>query len=129
MFPNVRFVQHVPPMGLYRNQAAMHDAAQFVAKSGAKFTFLAVGSPQSEALAHLIAGIPGAEGCGLCIGASIEFVTGQRKRAPLLVQRLSLEWCYRLVQEPRRLWRRYVIGAWKIVPIIVRWNIARTSRG
>jgi exopolysaccharide biosynthesis WecB/TagA/CpsF family protein len=127
MFPAVQFVQHVPPMGLYRNDAAMQDAARFVAGSGARFAFLAVGSPQGEALAEMIAALPGAKGCGLCIGASIDFVTGRQKRAPLFFQRLSLEWSYRLVRQPRRLWRRYVIGGFKIVPLVIRWHRGRTN--
>jgi exopolysaccharide biosynthesis WecB/TagA/CpsF family protein len=127
LFPDVRFVQHVPPMGLYRNEAAMHNAAQFAARSGARFICLAVGSPQGEALADMIAGIPGAKGCGLCIGASIDFVTGRQKRAPTFLQKLGLEWSYRLVQEPRRLWRRYIIGGLKFVPLVIAWQLQRTK--
>jgi len=44
------------------------------------------------------------------VGALFDFVAGKVDRAPNLIQKLKLEWAYRLLQEPRRLWRRYIIG-------------------
>ena len=44
------------------------------------------------------------------IGGSFEFVAGFRKRAPLVIQKIGFEWLWRLCMEPRRLWRRYLIG-------------------
>lgn len=56
--------------------------------------------------------------CGT-IGAVFDFYAGTVKRAPLWWQEHSLEWLYRLLREPRRMWRRYVIGnpvfMWKII--------------
>ena len=43
-------------------------------------------------------------------GAILDFMAGRFQRAPTLLRRLGLEWSYRLWLEPRRLWRRYVIG-------------------
>lgn len=43
-------------------------------------------------------------------GAIIDFLGGKVVRAPLLLRRMKLEWLYRLVQEPRRMWRRYLLG-------------------
>jgi exopolysaccharide biosynthesis WecB/TagA/CpsF family protein len=53
--------------------------------------------------------IAGATGTALCIGASLDFITGRERRAPMLLQRLSLEWAYRLFSAPRRMWRRYLV--------------------
>lgn len=55
--------------------------------------------------------------CGT-IGAVFDFYAGTAKRAPLWWQQHSLEWFYRLVQEPRRMWRRYIIGN----PLFL-WNV------
>ncbi|MDY7578254.1 WecB/TagA/CpsF family glycosyltransferase [Herbaspirillum sp. RTI4] len=44
-----------------------------------------------------------------CVGASMEFALGFKKRAPLWMQRAGLEWSWRLMSEPRRLWRRYIV--------------------
>lgn len=54
------------------------------------------------------------------IGAVFDFYAGTAKRAPLWWQRHSLEWLYRLLSEPKRMWRRYVIGN----PLFL-WNIAK----
>lgn len=72
--------------------------------------FLCVGTPKSEFLA---ASALSRLNCGavMCFGAAINFLSGDRERAPLLVQRLNLEWLYRLWQEPRRLLPRYLQAA------------------
>ena len=46
----------------------------------------------------------------VAVGAAFDFVAGTKKRAPEWMQGNGLEWLYRLVSEPRRLWRRYLIG-------------------
>jgi N-acetylglucosaminyldiphosphoundecaprenol N-acetyl-beta-D-mannosaminyltransferase len=46
----------------------------------------------------------------VCGGAIIDFLGGKTARAPVWMRRLGLEWVYRLVQEPGRLFRRYVLG-------------------
>jgi len=108
-YPTLDIVHHAPPMGLRRNAAALEAAAQFAAGTRARFLFLSVGSPQQELLAARIAAQPGATGIGLCVGAAIEFVVGEQTRAPELVQRLHLEWAHRLLGNPRRMWRRYLV--------------------
>lgn len=120
-YGNVDFVQHEPPMGLRRNAAARRAAAEFIARSGARFTFIAVGSPQQEMIAAEAKNIAGSTGLALCIGASLEFLTGQQKRAPRLLQRLGLEWAYRLLSDPRRMWRRYLVEGPRIFLITYRW--------
>lgn len=57
--------------------------------------------------------------CGT-IGAVFDFYAGTVKRAPIWWQRHSLEWCYRLLKEPRRMWRRYIIGN-----LLFLWNICK----
>jgi N-acetylglucosaminyldiphosphoundecaprenol N-acetyl-beta-D-mannosaminyltransferase len=44
------------------------------------------------------------------VGAAFDFITGNKKEAPLMMQKLGLEWFYRLISEPKRLWKRYLIG-------------------
>lgn len=107
--PGVEIVHHDPPMGMRNDPAAMAAAAAFVATERARFSFLAVGSPQQELLAHAIAARGDAVGVGLCIGAAVEFVAGERRRAPVRIQRLGLEWAFRLLSEPTKLWRRYLV--------------------
>ncbi len=101
--------QYVPPMGLLRDEAAQEALVQFVRDSDCEVTLFAVGSPQSEIVALKCMQDGGARGIALCIGASVEFITGERARAPSWMQIARLEWLFRLLSEPRRLWRRYLV--------------------
>jgi N-acetylglucosaminyldiphosphoundecaprenol N-acetyl-beta-D-mannosaminyltransferase len=56
----------------------------------------------------------------LCLGASAEFFIGIKKRAPLFLQKVGLEWLYRLLQEPKRMWRRYILGAIFLLRLYVK---------
>jgi exopolysaccharide biosynthesis WecB/TagA/CpsF family protein len=118
----VEFVQHIPPMGLRHDATARRAAAEFVARSGARFTFIAVGSPQQEMIAAEAKAIPGGTGMALCIGAALDFLTGKQKRAPRSLQRLGLEWAHRLLSNPKRMWRRYLLEGPRIFLITYRWG-------
>ncbi len=121
LLPSVKISCHVPPMGLRHNSEALNDAVAFVRSNPADYILLAVGSPQQEILASLLRRDPEVRGTALCIGAAINFFTGESKRAPRWVQHLSLEWAYRLVQEPRRLAHRYLVKGPAIFPAYLRW--------
>lgn len=115
-----RMVQHVPPMGLIRNRAALDAAAQFIVDNPARFIFIAVGSPQQEVIAWRARQMGATQGIALCIGASIDYLTGRSHRAPMLFRVLALEWLYRLIREPRRLWRRYLVRSPRIFSLVER---------
>jgi N-acetylglucosaminyldiphosphoundecaprenol N-acetyl-beta-D-mannosaminyltransferase len=116
---------HAPPFGLRTNPDAMAKAAAFVTANPARFTFLCVGSPQQEMLAYTIAKQGEAVGIGLCVGASIDFLSGKRKRAPQWMQQSRLEWLFRLLDEPQKLWRRYLVEGPKIFRIWMAWRKSR----
>ena len=105
---NVR--HHNPPMGFIKDPVATSKCLEFVEGGGPfRFCFLAVGSPQQEAIAQALKVRGRARGLALCIGASLNFLTGVEKRAPVWMQQLALEWLYRLTQEPGRMASRYLI--------------------
>jgi exopolysaccharide biosynthesis WecB/TagA/CpsF family protein len=116
---------HAPPFGMRTNPGAMEEAASFVADNPARFTFLCVGSPQQEMLAKMILTQGRAVGIGLCVGASIDFLSGSRKRAPQWMQQARLEWLFRLLDEPQKLWRRYLVEGPKIFRIWMAWRKSR----
>lgn len=64
----------------------------------------------------------------LTVGALFDFVSGTVPRAPRLVRSLRLEWAYRLVQEPSRLWRRYIIGIPHFLFEVARHRTAHRAR-
>lgn len=115
-------VHHNAPMGLASNPAALECAARFVIDAHARYAFLGVGSPQQEILAYQIASSRKATGIGLCVGASLQFLSGEQQRAPRWLQQLALEWLFRLASNPQRLWRRYLVDGPFILPIFNAWR-------
>lgn len=116
---------HNPPMGFERDPRAVNEAVGFVLAHPARFVFLAVGSPRQELLADAIRATGRATGLGLCVGASLEFVAGAARRAPGWMRRAGLEWLHRLIREPRRLARRYLLDDPPIFALLMRERIAR----
>lgn len=123
---NIR--HHNPPMGFIRDELAILETAQFVERNASRFVLFAVGSPQQELLAHRIKERGLASGIGLCVGASLLFLTGDLRRAPEWLQRARLEWLYRLLQEPRRMWRRYLYDGPRILRIASAQLSAQRAR-
>ncbi len=66
--------------------------------------------------------MPGSGGIAFCVGAALEFITDRQRRAPKLARRLGLEWAHRLVTNPRRLWRRYLVEGPAIFLLAYRWR-------
>lgn len=120
LYPRCEFIHHEPPHGLRSNEAARNAAAEAIVAARARFTFLAVGSPQQEMIAAAVRKLPGAGGTALCIGASLDFIVGKQRRAPRLLQKLTLEWAYRLAAEPKRMWRRYLVDGPRIFLLTAR---------
>ena len=87
-----------------------HDSvAAAIRATGASLVMAALGNPLQEKWldAHLPA--TGAR-IGVGVGAFFDFAAGEVPRAPAWMNRWGIEWIFRLAQEPRRLWRRYVVG-------------------
>lgn len=119
-----------PPMGFIRDAAATESCLKFVeASSPFRFCLLAVGSPQQEIIAQQLKRRDRARGLALCIGASINFLTGDEQRAPAWMQRASLEWLYRLLRDPARLARRYLIRGPRVFVLLGKLRIAMRSPG
>lgn len=101
---------HNPPMGFINDPMAVRKCLEFIeAASPFRFCFLAVGAPQQEQIAHQLMERGRAMGLALCFGASLNFVTGAERRAPVWMRRIGSEWLYRLLQDPKRLGKRYLI--------------------
>ena len=122
---NLSQLQHFnPPMGFIRDPQMIETCLQFIERhSPFRFCFLAVGSPQQEILAKQLKARGIARGLALCIGASINFLTGDEQRAPLWMQQSGTEWLYRLLQAPRRMTRRYLIRGPRIFRLLFNTEI------
>lgn len=101
--------------------------ARAVAESGAGLLFVAMGVPRQEHFIEEQWDNLGAQ-VVVGVGGSLDVIAGRRKRAPAFVQRAGLEWAYRLAQEPRRLFRRYLVTNSQFLGLISWSAIAQVSR-
>jgi len=119
-----RLAHFNPPMGFIGNADAVEACLRFVERhSPFRFCLLAVGSPQQEMLAHQLKVRGIARGLTLCVGASIDFITGQERRAPQWMRRSGLEWLYRLSQSPTRMAKRYLVRGPRVFGVLLRADI------
>ncbi|MBI4004249.1 MAG: WecB/TagA/CpsF family glycosyltransferase [Candidatus Omnitrophica bacterium] len=108
-FPSLRVVGcYAPPIGFQFDAAEHERMVQRVNSARPDLLFLALGCPKQEKwIAKHIHELE--VKVAVCVGAAIDFEAGTVRRAPRWMQRSGLEWLWRLVREPRRLWRRYLI--------------------
>jgi exopolysaccharide biosynthesis WecB/TagA/CpsF family protein len=118
---------HRAPMGLKQKPEAIVKAAAFAAAQPSRFTFICVGAPQQELIAYAIAQRGDAMGVGLCVGAALEFLSGQTQRAPVWMRKAGLEWLYRLASEPGRLWKRYLVTGPKVFSLFAAWRASMAA--
>jgi exopolysaccharide biosynthesis WecB/TagA/CpsF family protein len=101
-----------PPFRALTDEEDVQDV-QDILNSGASIVFVGLGCPRQERWAHahreqLLLPI-------VCVGAAFDFHAGTLRQAPTWMQDRGLEWLFRLIMEPRRLWRRYA----KHIPIFI----------
>jgi N-acetylglucosaminyldiphosphoundecaprenol N-acetyl-beta-D-mannosaminyltransferase len=107
----------------YRNGYFKKDEeasiARDIASSKADILFVAVSSPKKEIFLHTYKDViqtPFIMG----VGGSFDVVSGLVKRAPLWMQRSGFEWLYRVIQEPRRMWKRYLVGNSAFIYLVMK---------
>jgi N-acetylglucosaminyldiphosphoundecaprenol N-acetyl-beta-D-mannosaminyltransferase len=107
MAPDAEIVGSFSPP--FREMTADESAAamEAIRSSGADVVWVGLGMPKQELwMHHIRPELPGVALLG--VGAAFDFLAGTKKQAPAWMQKAGLEWLFRLVQEPRRLWRRYI---------------------
>jgi len=108
----------------YFTDAESDSVAQAIRAAAPAVVFVGLSAPRQEiwAARHLAEiGAP----VVWCVGALFEYYGGKRSRAPVWMRRCGLEWLYRLALEPRRLWRRYLIGNLRFIALIFRQVLRR----
>ena len=125
-FPALKIAgAEAPP---FRPLTPEEDAAAVkrINDSGAKLVFLGIGSPKQEIFAHNH--MHSIHAVQLCVGAAFDFHAGSKKMAPAWMQKRGLEWLFRLTQEPKRLWKRYLVANTTFVYLFGRELAARPFR-
>lgn len=106
-YPDLKIAGMRP--SLFRRSTGDEQAeiVEEIKNSGAKIVFAGLGCPRQEVWTFENA--PALSMPVLAVGAAFDFHAGTLSQAPDRLQKMGLEWAYRLVREPRRLWRRYVL--------------------
>lgn len=124
-FPGVDVVDtYSPPFGFEHDPAELGRIFARVREAKPDLLVIGLGAPKQEVWVHKHQDeimVPVA----LCVGATIDFLAGEKSRAPKWLQQLHLEWFYRMMSEPRRLFGRYARDAW-VFPQLV-WREWRSS--
>jgi N-acetylglucosaminyldiphosphoundecaprenol N-acetyl-beta-D-mannosaminyltransferase len=109
-----------PPFGAWSDGESLAMCAA-IRESRADIVWLGVSAPKQEIWAHRWR-----EEIGrpiVCVGAAFDFLSGNKPRAPRWMRAIGMEWLFRLVSEPRRVWKRYLVGN-----IVFLWDLLRFGR-
>ena len=91
-----------------------------IKSSGANILFVAITSPKKEIFLNKFK----EELCNINfimgVGGSFDVISGKIKRAPVFMQKIGFEWLFRCIQEPKRMWKRYLIGNIKFIFLIFK---------
>jgi N-acetylglucosaminyldiphosphoundecaprenol N-acetyl-beta-D-mannosaminyltransferase len=123
--PGLQYTTYCPPFGFEQSPAGLKQTADAIRAAQPDILFVALGAPKQEYWIYehgLQLSVPVCIG----VGGSFEIVGGVVPRAPMWAQNIGCEWLYRLCREPRRMWRRYLIGNLEFASIVLRQRLRRS---
>jgi N-acetylglucosaminyldiphosphoundecaprenol N-acetyl-beta-D-mannosaminyltransferase len=123
-YPGLKCSTYCPPFGFEKSAVALKLTADAITAAQPDILFAAFGAPKQEYWIYrhgLKLSVPVCIG----VGGSFEIVGGVVPRAPMWAQNIGCEWLYRLCREPRRMWRRYLIGNAEFGAIVLRQRVRR----
>ncbi|GAB6150672.1 WecB/TagA/CpsF family glycosyltransferase [Clostridium novyi] len=119
LYPNINIVGY--RNGYFGEEESL-KIAEVIRDSKPDILFVGFSSPKKEYWINeykSIMNVPFSMG----VGGSFDIIAGKTKRAPKWMQKYGLEWFYRFIQEPRRMWKRYIIGNLKFIILVLREKI------
>jgi N-acetylglucosaminyldiphosphoundecaprenol N-acetyl-beta-D-mannosaminyltransferase len=123
--PDLKCSTYCPPLGFEQSATGLKQTEYAIAAAQPDILFVAFGAPKQEYWIYehgLQLSVPVCIG----VGGSFEIVGGVVPRAPLWAQKMGCEWLHRFCREPRRMWRRYLIGNLQFASIVLRQRIRRS---
>ena len=100
---------HSPSFGFEKNEKECEELIDIINKTGANVLLVGVGAPKQEKwIMKYRDRMPGVD-LFMALGATIDFEAGTLKRAPAIWQKIGMEWLYRCMKEPKRLFKRYFV--------------------
>jgi N-acetylglucosaminyldiphosphoundecaprenol N-acetyl-beta-D-mannosaminyltransferase len=117
-----------PDFGFDKDASLSNKICDIVNKSGADLLVLGLGAPKQELwIDHYASQLK--VNAAFCVGATIDFIAGEKPRAPKWMRKFGLEWLHRLLSEPKRLAKRYSIDAVKFPQIVFKeWRTLRQKK-
>ncbi|MFM7471246.1 MAG: WecB/TagA/CpsF family glycosyltransferase [Nodosilinea sp. LVE1205-7] len=116
---------HSPSFGFEKNLEECNHILDMIRQSSANVLVVGVGAPKQEKwIAQYKSQLPSID-IFMAVGAAIDFEAGHKPRAPQLISELGLEWLYRLVSEPKRLWKRYLLDDLPFLWLIIKERLAQ----
>jgi N-acetylglucosaminyldiphosphoundecaprenol N-acetyl-beta-D-mannosaminyltransferase len=123
-FPNLKIAgMYSPPFRQLTAEEKAKDVER-IRKSGADLVFVSLGCPKQEK--WMAENVKKLNACFLGLGQAFTVYAGLEKRLPRWMRALCLEWVYRLVQEPRRLWKRYLYTNAEFLRMSMRYALTRS---
>lgn len=116
-----------PPLGFEKVEDENEKILYLVEQTEPDILVVGLGAPKQELWVHANRERLKAK-VALCVGATIDFLAGEKSRAPRWLQRLGLEWLHRMLSDPRRLVKRYARDAWHFPGIVWQEWRRRTVR-
>lgn len=118
---------YCPAYGFEKDAEQCSHVREKIRESAPDLLFVAFGAPKQEIwMWENCPTLP--VGIAMSVGAAFDTQAGLRKRAPVWAQRSGTEWLYRLVKEPRRLWRRYLIGNVEFLLLVMRQMLSASRQ-
>lgn len=108
-----------PKFGFDKNEEELKKIIKIINDSKPDILAVGLGVPKQEKFIYQYKHLLKVPIC-LAIGATIDFEAGEVKRAPKWMQQHGLEWFYRLIKEPRRMFKRYILDDMKIVKLMIK---------
>jgi N-acetylglucosaminyldiphosphoundecaprenol N-acetyl-beta-D-mannosaminyltransferase len=114
---------YCPPFGFENDPLEIKKIIDLISKSRANVLAVGVGAPKQEKFIISIKDKLPHVDTYFAIGATIDFISGELKRAPKWIQKIGFEWAYRMFQDPKRLIRRYLIDDLPFFYLIIKQKI------
>lgn len=108
-----------PPLGFECDERETASILERIAEAQPDVLVVGLGAPKQELWVHQHRQQIAAK-VALCVGATIDFLAGEKSRAPVWMQQAGLEWLYRVASEPKRLAKRYAKDAWIFPRLLIR---------
>jgi N-acetylglucosaminyldiphosphoundecaprenol N-acetyl-beta-D-mannosaminyltransferase len=115
-YPDAKVVGKYSPPFRVLSEYELLEQDRRIIDSGADVIWVGLGTPKQDFESRRLVETIGVS--AIAVGAAFDFLSGVKSEAPIVIQRLYLEWLFRLLSEPRRLFKRYFWGNFKFIRLI-----------